>query len=208
MIPKDTPGFRVGKVFNKRGWRFYQNAELIFEDARVPHANVVGDVNGAGKSKSRSESWMRADMFSGLELAANATGVCDSACDLAMDYARTAIRGGRPLIEQQQIMLKLNRMRMLTEALRTYVLRAAWENEKQIESANANSSLAMNFSADVIQEVTEINMQVHGGANGYMHPNVEKLVRDSHIWTHLAGDTVQRLAVVKRDLAAGQRTWH
>jgi alkylation response protein AidB-like acyl-CoA dehydrogenase len=46
-LPSDTPGFRIGKVFNKSGWRFYQNGEMIFENARVPHANVVGEVNGA-----------------------------------------------------------------------------------------------------------------------------------------------------------------
>ncbi len=46
LVPRDTPGFRIGKVFNKNGWRFYQNAEMIFENARVPHANVVGPVNG------------------------------------------------------------------------------------------------------------------------------------------------------------------
>ena len=37
LVPRDTPGFRIGKVFNKAGWRFYQNAELIFDNARVPH---------------------------------------------------------------------------------------------------------------------------------------------------------------------------
>jgi acyl-CoA dehydrogenase len=42
LVPSDTPGFRIGKVFNKSGWRFYQNGEMIFENARVPHANVVG----------------------------------------------------------------------------------------------------------------------------------------------------------------------
>ena len=47
LVPRDTPGFRIGKVFNKSGWRFYQNGEMIFENARVPHANVVGEVNGA-----------------------------------------------------------------------------------------------------------------------------------------------------------------
>jgi alkylation response protein AidB-like acyl-CoA dehydrogenase len=47
LVPSDTPGFRIGKVFNKSGWRFYQNGEMIFENARVPHANVVGEVNGA-----------------------------------------------------------------------------------------------------------------------------------------------------------------
>src|SRR4029079_5268697 len=81
MVPKTTPGFRVGKVFNKRGWRFYQNAELIFENARVPHSDIVGDVHGAGTYKERAERWDSADMFSDLELAANATGVCHEACD-------------------------------------------------------------------------------------------------------------------------------
>ena len=52
MVPQGTPGFRVGKIFNKAGWRFYQNAELIFEDARVPHANIVGEVNGGVKVRS------------------------------------------------------------------------------------------------------------------------------------------------------------
>src|SRR5438105_103196 len=47
LVPRDTPGLRIGKVFNKSGWRFYQNAEMIFENARVPHANVVGPVNGS-----------------------------------------------------------------------------------------------------------------------------------------------------------------
>ena len=78
MVPKGTPGFRVGKVFNKRGWRFYQNAELIFENARVPHANVVGEV-GTGSVKAGKGDTTGGDMFGDLELAANALGVCDDA---------------------------------------------------------------------------------------------------------------------------------
>src|SRR5216684_3853755 len=49
LVARDTPGLRIGKVFNKSGWRFYQNGEMIFDNARVPHANVVGEVNGAAK---------------------------------------------------------------------------------------------------------------------------------------------------------------
>src|SRR5450830_1246518 len=56
LVPSDTPGLRVGKVFNKNGWRFYQNAELVFENARVPHANVVGEVNGGVKARSADVS--------------------------------------------------------------------------------------------------------------------------------------------------------
>ena len=62
LVPKETPGFRVGKIFNKRGWRFYQNAELIFENARVPHVNVIGSV-GTGSVKAGGGDTTGGDLF-------------------------------------------------------------------------------------------------------------------------------------------------
>jgi len=192
LIPSDTPGFRVGKVFNKRGWRFYQNGELIFEDARAPHANVVGEVNGGLKARATDKS-----EFGDLELAANALGVCDDAVGMAMQYARTQKRAGRPLIDHQVIQLKLNEMHALTEALRSFVMRVAWERDRALPDAG-NNVLVMNFSSDVIQRVTRLNMDVHGAVGCMMDARVDKLARDAMIWTHLAGDTVQRVKVVKR----------
>src|SRR5688500_8015729 len=83
LVPIDTPGLRMGKVFDKSGWRFYQNGELIFENARVPHANVVGEVNGGFKARSGNTS-----KFGDFELSANALGVCDAAVEMAMQHAR------------------------------------------------------------------------------------------------------------------------
>ncbi len=185
-------------MFNKSGWRFYQNGEMIFENARVPHANVVGEVNGAAK-KSGSRGGgdtTGGDLFGDLELAANALGVCDDACALAMAHARSHKQRGQYLFDQQLIQLKLNRMHMLTEALRSLVMRVAWEHDHKLHSANPG--LAMNFSTDVIQEVTELNMEVHGADGCTMNPRVDKLVRDAIIWSHLAGDTVQRMKVARR----------
>ncbi len=196
LVPRDTPGFRIGKVFNKSGWRFYQNGEMIFEDARVPHANVVGEVNGAvRKTGGRGGDTTGGDIFGDLELSANALGVCDDACEMALSFARTATQGGKPLFEQQTVQLALNRMHLLTEALRSYVMRIAWEHDSKVHSANAG--LCMNFSTDVIQEVTELNLDIHAGA-GVVDPRAEKLVRDSIIWSHLAGDSVQRMKVARR----------
>ena len=196
MVPSDTPGFRVGKVFNKSGWRFYQNAELIFENARVPHANVVGAVGGADMRSHAAGDRTGGDLFGDLELAANALGVCEAACAQALGHARTRKQGGRYLAEQQLVLLKLNRMHMLTEALRSFVMRVAWEHDRKLHSPNAG--LAMNFSTDVIQEVTELNMDIHGGVGCQMDRSADKLVRDGFIWSHLAGDSVQRLKVAKR----------
>ncbi|OGA53445.1 MAG: hypothetical protein A3F74_09270 [Betaproteobacteria bacterium RIFCSPLOWO2_12_FULL_62_58] len=197
LVPSDTPGFRVGKVFNKRGWRFYQNAELIFENARVPHANLVGEVNGGAKARSGDAS-----QFNDLELAANALGVCEAAVEMALSFARTQKRAGKPVIEHQVIQLKLSEMHMLTEALRSFVLRTAWERDRAVLRDKAmrdfvNADLVMNFSADVIQRVTRLNMDIHGAEGCMMNARVDKLVRDAMIWTHLAGDTVQRVKAIK-----------
>ena len=192
LVPRDTPGFRVGKVFNKAGWRFYQNSELIFENARVPHANLVGEVNGGSKVRTGA-----ATEFSDFELACNGLGVCDDACETAMRHAKARKRGGRPLIEQQVIQLKLARMHMLTEALRSFVLRVAWEMDRAMHG-KPNTVLLMNFSTDVIQQVSALNMDVHGAAGHAMNAFADKLVRDGIIWTHLAGDSTQRLKAMRR----------
>jgi alkylation response protein AidB-like acyl-CoA dehydrogenase len=192
LIPKDTPGFRVGKVFNKRGWRFYQNGELIFENALVPHANVVGEVNGGVKARATDKS-----EFGDIELAANALGICDDAVGLGMNFARSQKRAGRLLIDHQLVQLKLNEMYALTEALRSFVMRVAWERDQKLPDAG-NNVLVMNYSTDVVQRVTRLNMEIHGAEGCMMNARVDKLVRDAMIWTHLAGDTVQRVKVVKR----------
>lgn len=192
MIPRDTPGFRIGKVFNKRGWRYYQNGELIFENARIPHANVVGEVNGGVKARATDKS-----EFGDIELAANALGICDDAVGMAMSFARGHKRAGKWLIDHQLVQLKLNEMYMLTESLRSFVLRAAWERDRRMPDLG-NNVLVMNYSQEVVQRVTRANMDIHGPEGCMMQARVDKLVRDAMVWTHLAGDTVQRVKVVKR----------
>src|SRR5690242_13396199 len=197
LVPRDTPGFRIGKVFNKSGWRFYQNGEMIFENARVPHANVVGEVNGATrKSGGRGGDTTGGDIFGDLELCANALGICDDACETAMRYAKTATQGGQVLFAQQNVQLQIDKMFALTEALRSFVMRVAWEHDMKIHTCNAG--LAMNFSTDAVQEVTERYMAVRGAEGCIMDPHTDKLVRDAFIWSHLAGDSVQRMKVARR----------
>jgi len=191
LVPVDTPGFRIGKIFNKSGWRFYQNAELIFENARVPHANIVGEVHGGVKVRSGA-----AAEFGDFELAANALGVCDAACEYAMQYAKSQRRGGRLLYDQQLVQLQLNEMHMLTEALRSYVMRTAWQMDHKSQGANA--VLVMNYSTPVMQRVTRLNLEIHSMAGGSMNAVADKLVRDASMWSHLAGDATQRLKAVRR----------
>jgi acyl-CoA dehydrogenase len=191
LVPSGTPGFRVGKIFNKSGWRFYQNAELIFDNARVPHANVVGEVHGGVKVRSGA-----AGEFGDFELAANALGVCDAACEQAMQFAKSHTRAGKRVYDHQLVQLKLNEMFALTEALRSFVMRTAWEMDNRLQGVNA--VLVMNYSTTVIQRVTGLNLDIHVANAGVMNAMADKLVRDAIIWTHLAGDASQRLKAVRR----------
>jgi alkylation response protein AidB-like acyl-CoA dehydrogenase len=114
-----------------------------------------------------------------------------------MQHARTQLQGGKSIAEHQVIQLQLSEMNMLTEALRSFVMRVAWERDQALPDTS-NNVLVMNYSTDVIQRVTHLNMDIHGAAGFTMDASADKLVRDGIIWTHLAGDTVQRMKVVKR----------
>jgi alkylation response protein AidB-like acyl-CoA dehydrogenase len=148
----------------------------------------VGAVNGARKKAAGDVS---GGMFGDLELAANALGICDDACEKAIEAVRVREQGGSALKDQQLIQLKIGRMKMVTEALRSYVMRVAWEHDQKIHSNNAG--LVMNLSTDIGQEVTDLALDIFDRAGAAANPHADKLSRDMYIWSHLAGDTVQRL---------------
>ncbi|MGZ8266996.1 MAG: acyl-CoA dehydrogenase family protein [Burkholderiales bacterium] len=195
MVPVGTPGFRIGKVFNKSGWRFYQNAELIFENARVPHENVLGEVNGCFKLRAGMSA-----AFGDLELSANALGVCQAAVDMALEHGTRRSPAARYILDNQTIQLKLSEMMMHTEALRSFVLRVAAEvDDRRNRHDSVTHVLLHNYSCDVIQKVTQLNLDIHANAGTTaMSARADKLVRDAIIWTHLAGDSVQRMKAARR----------
>ena len=197
-VPIDTSGVRIGKVFNKSGWRYYQNAELFFEDALVPHANLLGEPGSGLKPRGGRNA-----KFSELEYSANAVGVCDAAVEMGTAFARTARRGNRPLVEHQLVQLKLSEMHMQTEALRSFVLRLAAESDASLSHHAPHGHFLMNFATEALQRVCYANLAIHRSAgSGFVHAGAEKLVRDAIIWTHIAGDSVQRMKSVRGLLRA------
>ncbi len=193
-VPVGTPGMRVGKVFNKSGWRFYQNAELIFENCRVPHANVIGEVNrGHGVRNGPAR------LFGDFELGANALGMCDAAVEMATEFITAHWPHNRYFKDNQSVQLQLSEMHMLTEALRSFVLRVAAEGQANSGNAANNAILLQNFATDALQRVTALNLDIHASAGvSMMAAGADKLARDAVIWTHLAGDAVQRMKAVRK----------
>ncbi len=112
VVPKGTPGFSVGKKEDKMGIRWSDTVELIFEDCRVPAANLLGQ-EGEG-----FRVMMKTLDFSRLGIAAQALGIAAGALDHAVAYAKERETFGRPIIQHQGVGFKLADMAMRTEAAR------------------------------------------------------------------------------------------
>ena len=113
-----------------------------------------------------------------------------------MEFSATNKRGGKYLFEHQLVQLNISEMHMLTEALRSFVMRVAWEHDQGQRSAIG--VFMVNYSTDVIQRVTKLNMEIHASNGNKMNARADKLVRDAMVWSHLAGDTVLRLKAVSK----------
>ncbi|MDA1000818.1 MAG: acyl-CoA dehydrogenase family protein [bacterium] len=189
FVPKDTPGFSIGRTHDKIGWRFYQNAELIFQDCQVPHANVLGEVNkGKGSGSERYVS------FNDVELAANVLGIAQSAFEYALDHARNRIQGGKPIIEHQAIALKLADMHMRLEAARSYLFNVVENAENAGEEFESSSKQLMKvFATEAAISVAQNAVEIFGGSGVMRDAPVEKLLRDVAIFPHLAADSVMKL---------------
>ena len=194
LVPAGTPGFRIGRTHDKVGWRFYQNAELIFENCRVPDADRVGEVNRAyagGESLTGG--------FNDVELSANILGIAQAAFEHALEHARNRVQGGRPIIEHQAISLKLADMHMRLEAARSYLFRVVEAClEEGVGMDSASKQLMKVFATEAGQKVTRDAVEIFGGMGVMREAPVEKLMRDASIFTHLAADSVMMLKAAEK----------
>ncbi|MEK7873140.1 MAG: acyl-CoA dehydrogenase family protein, partial [Chloroflexota bacterium] len=96
LVPADTPGYRVGRYLDKMGRRLLMNAEIVFEDCRVPAFNRLGEENGAWELQ-RGRSYGRGSY------GATVLGTARAALEDALAHARDRVQGGKPIIEHQNI---------------------------------------------------------------------------------------------------------
>jgi hypothetical protein len=76
-------------------------------------------------------------------------------------------------------------------------MRVARERDRRVADTT-NNLLVMNYSSEIVQRVTLLNLEIHGPDGRTMNEGADKLARDGVIWTHLAGDSVQRIKVMRR----------
>lgn len=195
IVEKSLPGFSAGKKLHKMGVRSSPTSEIIFEDCPVPAENLLGaEGDGFKKVGQTVLDWER--MVFGYF-----TGMMQYNLQLSLDYARSRVQFGRPIVEFQAIQHKLAEMKMNIDAARLLAYRTAWMIDQGL-SCSLEASVAKLFLGDSLVKNTSEAVQIYGGY-GYMseYP-VERSYRDAKI-TQIGGGTseIQKSKIARLMLA-------
>lgn len=187
VIPRDLPGvenlpgFTIGRVYDKIGERLAGNAELIFENCRVPMANMLWGWNTARKNAA----W--ALRFSNAYAGASTLGVGWAAFEKALEYTKVRVQGAMPIIRHANIAIKLAEMYTELKAGQLMVRRGCWQAD---HPQNFDPMLARSvkpFCSEISMRVALAALNMHGGNGAMKDVGVEKLVRDAIIFLHSDG---------------------
>jgi alkylation response protein AidB-like acyl-CoA dehydrogenase len=197
VVEKGTPGFSIGKKEDKMGIRWSETVELVFEDCRVPAANLLGQ-EGDG-----FHIMMKTLDFSRPGVAAQGLGIAAGALEYAVAYAKERESFGRPIIRHQGIGFKLADMAMRTEAARHLLYKTCamlQEQPKDMSRLSRElvrlSSMSKCICGDVAMWVSTEAVQVLGGYGYIKEFPVERMMRDAKITQIYEGtNEIQRLVI-------------
>ena len=192
VVEADRPGFSVGKLEHKLGIRASPTGTPVFEDVRVPAANVIGEVNKGFKVAMSTLDRSR------LGVAAQALGIAQGATEYAAAYARERKQFGRAINEFQGIQFKLADMETKCAAARELLYQACAKVDRNDADLGKYSAMAKLFCSDTAMEVTVEAVQILGGYGFVKEYPVERMMRDAKITQIYEGtNEIQRLVIAR-----------
>ena len=192
IVPKDTPGFSVGKKENKMGIRPSNTTELVLQDVVIPESYRVGrEGEGFRIAMNTLDS---ARPFVG----AVSVGIAQAALDCAVKYAKERRQFGQPIASFQMVQGMLADMAMKVETARLLVQKACWMRDQRMEFSK-EAAMAKCYAADTAMQVTTDAVQVMGGYGYTKEYPVEKMMRDAKIMQIYEGtNQIQRLVIANK----------
>ena len=196
VVEADRPGFSVGKLEHKLGIKGSPTGQPIFEDVRIPAANLIGE-EGRGMHVALGTL-----DHSRLGVAAQAVGIAQGATDHAAAYARERRQFGRPIADFQGIQFKLADMETRTAAARELLYRACAKIDRHEPDRGKYSAMAKLFASDTAMAVTVEAVQVLGGYGYVTEYPVERYMRDAKITQIYEGtNQIQRTVMARQPLS-------
>ncbi len=192
IVHKGSPGFQVSRHLKKMGYRGIRTSELVFDEARVPIENLLGEEN-------RGFPMIMSALEGGrINVAARSVGLSRAAFEDSVRYAQQRETFGKPIAEHQLIAAKLAEMATRIEASKLLTYQAA-----TMKAAGKRCDLEAGMAKFMASETAEFcaseAIQVHGGMGYIQELPVERYFRDSKLLVVGEGSNeIQRLIIAKR----------
>jgi alkylation response protein AidB-like acyl-CoA dehydrogenase len=192
IVPGDTAGISLGANERKMGWSAQPTRAVVFENARVPVANRLGEEGIGFKIAMAGLDGGR------LNIAACSLGGALIALEKTLAYMRERKAFGKRLDEFQALQFRLADMATALEASRTFLWRAAAALDRKDADATTLCAMAKRFVTDSCFEIANQALQLHGGYGYLSEYGIEKLVRDLRVHQILEGtNEIMRLIVAR-----------
>jgi butyryl-CoA dehydrogenase len=192
IVPADTSGFSIGRLEDKMGLHASATGELIFDHARIPADNLLGE-QGQG-----FRMFLKVLDGGRISIAAMALGIAQGAYDAAAAYSKERHQFGRAIGTFQGVAFMIADMATEIEAARALVYRAAWLKDQHRDYTVAGAQAKL-FASEVSSRVTNAAIQVHGGYGFITEYKVERFLRDAKL-TEIGEGTsqIQRLVIARK----------
>jgi alkylation response protein AidB-like acyl-CoA dehydrogenase len=189
LVEQGTPGLFIGPQEDKMGLRASDTVDLIFEDCRVPAANMLGNEGDGFLIAMKGLDGGR------IGIAAQSLGVARAAFDAAVHYAQAREQFGQKISKFQGLRWMIADMATEIEAARLLMLSAA-EMKDNGENHTAQASMAKLFASEMVNRVTATALQIHGGYGFTKEYPVERYYRDARVFTIYEGTSeIQRVVI-------------
>ncbi|MGE5381360.1 MAG: acyl-CoA dehydrogenase [Methylocystaceae bacterium] len=189
IVEKDTPGFSFGKFEKKMGLKGTQNCDLVFENCRIPRANLLGKEGDGFKIAMSTLDGGR------IGIAAQSVGLAQGAYEAALAYAKERVQFGKPIAALQAIQFKLADMATEIKASRMLTYHAAWL-KSQGEDFGVAAAMAKLKASETANRVASQAVQIFGGYGYTREFPVERMMRDAKITEIYEGTSeVQRVVI-------------
>ncbi|MCB2194011.1 MAG: acyl-CoA dehydrogenase [Deltaproteobacteria bacterium] len=193
LVPQGTPGMVVARLEEKLGLKASDTAQLVFEDCRVPKANILGKPGEGFKVAMTCLDGGR------IGIAAQSVGVATACLDEAMEFTKTREQFGRAISDFQGIRWKMADMAVQIEAARLLCLNAASLKDLG-KRYSTEASMAKLFASEMVQQVAGQAIQMHGGYGFSTEYRAERHYRDARVFTIYEGTSEIQRTVISNNL--------
>ena len=200
IVEKDTPGLSLGKIDRKMGQQGAHTCDVIFENCRVPAANIIGGKEGVGFKTA-----MKVLDKGRLHIAAVCVGAAERMLGDALAYAMERQQFGQPIAEFQLIQAMLADSKAEIYAARSMVLDAARRRDNK-EDISTEASCCKLFASEMCGRVADRSVQIHGGAGYISEYAAERFYRDVRLFRIYEGTTqIQQIVIARNMIKAAQK---